>query len=243
MMRVASGNRINSAADDAAGLAIVEGMTAQIRGLDQGTRNTQDMQALIHTADGGLDGISDNLQRIRELSVQAANGTNTPANRELIQAEISQLVTEIESSVSRVEFNSIRVLEGVDGAHTASGADGQGATVNISDMRDLATAIANYNVTGSFDMQEIDDLISDVNMERANLGAMHNRFDHTVSANTLSSLNLADSRSRIRDADMAREMAAVHQERILNDLQIMMQQQQQEREEEQSRIIPPVAGV
>ena len=110
--RLASGFRINSAADDAAGLAISETMRAQIRGLDQASRNAQDGQALINTAEGGMQEIQNMMQRIRELTVQAANDTNAPVNREQIGLEISQLLDEIDSMANRVEFNGMRLLDG-----------------------------------------------------------------------------------------------------------------------------------
>ena len=119
--RLASGFRINNAADDAAGLAISESMRAQIRGLDQASRNAQDGQALINTAEGGMQEIQNMLQRIRELTVQAANDTNTTDNRAQIGIEIQQLLDEIDAMANRVEFNSMRLL---DGSFAPGGADG-----------------------------------------------------------------------------------------------------------------------
>jgi len=240
MQRVASGNRINSAADDAAGLAIVEQLTAQINGLDQGTRNTMDMQALARTAEGGLDGISDSLNRIRELSVQAANDTNTPLNREMIQNEISQLADNIQATVDNTQFNTRNLLDGgAENLNTASAADGTGATVTINDMSSLAQAVANFNVTGSFDLNDIDNALSEVNSQRAQIGATMNRFDFTANANSVSSLNMADARSRIRDADIAAEMAALNQDRIINEMEMLMQQQEQRRVQEQRNVVAP----
>jgi len=268
MMRVASGNRINSAADDAAGLAIVENMTSQIRGLDQGTRNTQDMQALIRTAEGGLEGIGDNLNRIRELSLQAANGTLNESQRNMIQQEIGQLANEIQSTIGRVEFNGQTLLNQGADLHTASSADGTGATVRLNDMTALAQAVADFNVVGltgggqtppasgangfasphlsagmDLDLDVIDRAIQEVNTERANLGAMHNRMDSTIASNNISSENLSDARSRIRDADIALEMMAVNQERVINEMQILVQRQEQDRNEEEGRAMLGAAGV
>jgi flagellin len=245
MMRVASGQRINSAADDAAGLAISESMTAQIRGLDQGIRNTRDMQAMVQTAEGGLDTISDSLNRIRELSVQASNGTLNASQRDMIQAEISQLAQGIQSTVNGgVQFNSMNLLDGsVQNANTASSPDGTGAVVNINDMRDLAQAITEFNVTGDFNINDIDAAISEVAAERANLGAVMNRFDYTANANSVSSLNLSDARSRIADADMAREMMAVNQERVINELQVLLQRESQDQVQRQGQAVVAGAAV
>ena len=231
MMRLSSGKRVNSAADDAAGLAIIESMNAQIRGLDQGERNTYDMQAMINTAEGGLDGISDSLNRIRELSVQALNGTNTDAQRKMIREEISQLADSIQDAVRNVEFNGQNLLDGsVDAANTASGADGTGATVRINDMSGIAKAITSLAENGSFDLAAIDSAISKVAEERANLGALSNRMDFTASANSISSLNLADARSRIADADIAAEKRAVEQDRVNNEIKISLQKNFQQQE-------------
>ena len=117
--RLASGFRINSAADDAAGLAISETMRAQIRGLDQASRNAQDGQALINTAEGGMQEIQNMMQRIRELTVQAANDTNTITNRDQIGLEINQLLQEIDQMAGRVEFNGMVLLDGTLGMNTS----------------------------------------------------------------------------------------------------------------------------
>ena len=246
MMRVASGQRINSARDDAAGMAIVESMTAEIRGLDQGTRNTLDMQALVNTAEGGLGTVNDALQRVRELSIQAANDLNTPQQREMINREIQQLADHIGAQVNNVQFNNINLLDGSrEGFHTASGADGTGMTVRIDDMTNVVQAVANYNVTGSFDVREIDDAIRQVTDARANLGAMSNRMEHTVNANNITSINLADARSRIADADIAREVARVNQEQVVNEMQVMLQRQEQDNVQQEAQRVaaPGVAGV
>jgi flagellin len=228
--RIAGGARINSAADDAAGLAIAQGLEAQIRGLNQGSDNTRDMQNLVTTAEGGLGNIGDSLSRIRELSVQAASGTNTQADRDIIQNEITQLVDNIQTTVRNTEFNTLQVLDGsIRNANTASNADGTGTRVTINDMAGLAQAITNFNTNGQFDLDELDAAMAEVNGERANLGALSNRFEFTASANSLTALNLIDARSRIADADMAREVNSLRQEEVLNQMQIMMQQNEQER--------------
>ena len=229
MMRLASGNRINSAADDAAGLAISEDMLAQIRGLDQSTRNTADMQALINTAEGGLETVGDSAQRIRELSVQAQNGILTDDQRAMIQDEIGQLAQGIQAAVNGTEFNTMSLLDGsVTDANTASSPSGTGATFSINDMSGIAQAMTAIAEDGSFDLSAIDSALTQVAGERANLGTLSNRMEYTMSANSVSSLNLADARSRIADADMAREMMELEQDRVINEMQVMLQQQEQE---------------
>ena len=238
MMKLSSGKRINSAADDAAGLAITENMTSQIRGLDQGERNTNDMQALIQTAEGGLDGVADSLNRIRELSVQGLNGTYTQSQRDMINNEINQLAENIQSQVKDLQYNTMNLLDGtVTDANTASSPDGTGAVFSINDMSSIAQAMTAIAKDGSFDLAKIDAAISQVSEERANLGALSNRMDYTARANSLSSLNLADSRSRIADADMAKEMMRLNQDRMLNEMQVLLQRNAKDDEEKKSQHI------
>ena len=137
--RLASGFRINSAADDAAGLAISETMRAQIRGLDQASRNAQDGQALINTAEGGMQEIQNMLQRIRELTVQAANDTNTPENREQISLEVRNLLDEIDAMADRVEFNGMQLLTG-NFAHSAAGV-AMGVSISKLQQQIIAAAV------------------------------------------------------------------------------------------------------
>ncbi|MCL2605074.1 MAG: flagellin [Defluviitaleaceae bacterium] len=230
MMRVASGKRINSAADDAAGLAISNKLETQIRGYEQGIANTRDMQNLTKVAEGGLASIGGALGRIRDLSLQASNGIYTDADRQIIQNEISQLADHIQATVRNTEFNTMPLLDGsAQSLHTASNPDGSGATVNINDMSGLAKAIANFNVTGEFNIGDIDAAMAEVNGQRANLGAMSNRFDFTADAHSITALNLADARSRIADADMVKEIMNVRKEETLTQIQILMQYNEQAR--------------
>lgn len=241
MARIASGQRINSAADDAAGLAIVQGMEAQIRGLNQGIDNTRDMQNLVATAEGALGNIGDGLHRIRELSIQASNGTLTQADRERIQNEITQIVDHISASTRNTEFNTIPLLDGsITNAHTASNPDGTGMQVTIADMADAAQAITNYNVAAGFDLNDLDAVMADVAGERANLGAAYNRMDFTIEGNAITAENLVAAQSQINDADIAEEMTNLTQEQVLNQIQILMQQQQQEQLEQQQ--LAPIAA-
>ena len=142
--RLASGFRINSAADDAAGLAISESMRAQIRGLDQASRNAQDGQALINTAEGGMQEIQNMMQRIRELTVQAANDTNTPDNRGQIALEVGQLLEEIDAMAGRVEFNGMTLLNDTVGTASAGRANLGTAVMG------LASAIGGGSLTATF---------------------------------------------------------------------------------------------
>ena len=238
MIRIATGQRINSAADDAAGLAISDRMTAQIRGLEQGTRNVMDMQSLVNTAEGGLSTINDSLLRIRELTVQSMNGILTDDDRQRIQHEIDQLVTEIDAVTERTEFNTMRLLDGSfsaedgRGLHTAADASGRGPTVYIGNMTSgMLLGPEPFNVvSGEFSLQRLDDALAQVSRERSYLGAMSNRFDTTIASNQIANLNLAAARSNIRDADIALEVMNMQQQNILEQAQLMVERRQQEQD-------------
>lgn len=226
--KLSSGLRINSAADDAAGLAISEKMRGQIRGLDQASRNAQDGISLIQTAEGGMQEIDSMVQRIRELVVQAANDTNDykTADREKIQGEINQLLSEIDSMASRVEFNAKNLLNGDTSSVTFQVGANAGQTMTIK-----LTAI-NVNNLGLSELKgegvniskatSISALISTVNSalhvvsaERAKLGAAQNRLEFTINSLDISSENLQASESRIRDTDMAKEMMNITKGNVL----------------------------
>lgn len=232
--RLSTGLRINRAADDAAGMAIANVIESQVRGLNQGLDNTASMQNLIRTAEGGLNTISDSLHRIRELSVQAANtGIHGAHEREIIQFEIDQLMDHINMTSRNVEFNRMPLLDGsYQDMHTASWADGSGASVSIRDASVISMGLRGYDVRGDFDLRVLDAALDQVNAQRAELGALSNRFDHTMEAVSVASLNLASARSRIVDADMALSLMEHNQERILQQYQLMAQRRQRENEEQ-----------
>ncbi|MBY0196823.1 flagellin [Priestia megaterium] len=221
MEKLSSGQRINSASDDAAGLAISEKMRGQIRGLDQASRNAQDGVSLIQTAEGALNETHDILQRMRELVVQAGNGTNKTEDLDAIQDEISSLIEEIGGETGskgisdRAQFNGRNLLDGSLDVTLQVGANaGQQVNLKIGDMsaKALGTEDAFVNsinvkdfTTTSFDDQLaiIDGAINQVSEQRSGLGATQNRLDHTINNLSTSSENLTASESRIRDVDYA----------------------------------------
>ena len=240
--RLASGFRINSAADDAAGLAISETMRAQIRGLDQASRNAQDANALIQTAEGGMNEITNMLQRVRELTVQAANDTNVDSNREQIALEVNQLLSEIDDMAGRVEFNTRKLIEGShsagsDALHFQIGANStQSLTLNIgsievssiftdptalwTDSFDVNNAPTGSTVSDSIDL--IQGALDKVSLERAKLGAVQNRLDYTMRSLDISSENLSGAESRVRNADMAKEMMKFTMSNVLQQASTSM---------------------
>lgn len=220
--KLSSGLRINSAADDAAGLAISEKMKSQINGLDQAKSNAQDGTSLIQTAEGALSETTDILQRMRELAVQAGNGTNTSEDTDQINTELNQLSSEIDRIADTTQFNKQGLLNGTFSTTLQIGANsGQILTFDIAKMDTAGLTISgafdlSTNAAASVAILSIDDAIKAVSTQRDNLGALENRLDHTINNLTTSSQNLTDAESRITDVDMASEMSNFTKNNILN---------------------------
>lgn len=228
MTRLASGKRINSAKDDAAGLAISERMRAQIRGLNQASRNAQDGISLIQTAEGGLNETHAILQRMRELTVQAANDTLTTSDREKIQAEFDELSKGLNDIGKRTEFNTQSLLDGTfkDKKLQIGANSGQTISLSINDMTSDGLGLNDLSVKSHDDANDtltaLDKSIESVSRERSRLGAMENRLGHTISNLDNQAFNLTNAESRIRDADMAKEMMMFVKHNILNQAAQMM---------------------
>ena len=211
--KLSSGLRINRAGDDAAGLAISEKMRGQIRGLDMATKNAQDGISLIQTAEGAMNETHSILQRIRELSVQSANDTNTNDDRLELQKEVAELTKEITRISTDTEFNTKTLLNGagVSGAVLQIGANtGQSITLSIGNMGaaslgvDAVTIATQTGANAAIAL--LDTAIKTVSGERAKLGANQNRLEHTINNLGTTSENLSAAESRVRDVDMAKEM-------------------------------------
>jgi flagellin len=223
LQRLSTGLRINSAKDDAAGLAISERLTAQVRGYNQAIRNAGDGISLAQTAEGGMDGITNSLQRMRELAVQAANYSNTTADRTAINAEFSQLKTEIDRVSQQTKFNTKSLLDGSFTSAAFQVGANSGETISVDTITNLgATALgltAAVDVTTTANARSaistIDTALNTVTTARANLGASINRFEQTISNLRVTVENLQASRSRIQDADFAAETASLTRLQIL----------------------------
>ena len=243
LAKLSSGLRINKAGDDAAGLSISEKMKNQISGLTQATRNAQDGISLIQTAEGALNETHSILNRMRDLSVQAANGTNEDSDRSAIQKELTELVDELDNIANKTRFNGTELLNG--GANNVTlqiGANqGDTLTLNIGDMQPGALGLdenkdgtvdkliskinfdkadqqdaSDYITDPSDAISVIDAAISQVSAERSNLGAKQNRLEHTINNLTTTKENLSEANSRIRDVDMAEEMMEFTKSNILS---------------------------
>ena len=220
LQRLSSGLRINSAKDDAAGLAIAERMTAQIRGVNQAMRNANDGISMLQPAEGAMDEISNMLQRMRELAVQAANGTVNTADRNSLQDEYAALGEEIDRIVGATEFSGVTVLDGGETVTLQIGANDDATNDQLDvDFADLSTDLGSTSLnisTGAVAaITALDGDIDDVSGARADLGAVQSRLESTVRNLANVSENLNAARSRIRDADFAVETANLTRTQIL----------------------------
>lgn len=225
--KLSSGYRVNRAADDAAGLSISEKMRGQIRGLNQASRNAQDGQSLIQTAEGALGEIHSVVQRMRELTVQASNDTNVSADRKAISLELAALSSEIDRIASQTEFNTMKLLNGTfTDKELQVGANAkQTIKFSISKMTASALGVTVTTIAGVVSNGKattISPLISTVNralslvsQQRSKLGALQNRLDHTIDNADNMAENLQSSESKIRDTDMASTMVEYSSKSII----------------------------
>ncbi|WP_269517643.1 flagellin N-terminal helical domain-containing protein [Alteromonas sp. BMJM2] len=228
--RLSSGFRINSAADDAAGLQITDRMTSQIQGLNQAVRNANDGISLAQTAEGAMAETTTALQRIRTLAIQSQNGINSSADRLALQKEVSALRTEISRIATTTQFAGVDVLTGSFSARFLVGANaGQTISVNLSSQALTRAGVNGFSATGlgitaddvltesnaSGLLASVDSAISAIGGIRADLGALQNRFQSTIRNLSNISENVSAARSRIKDTDFATETAELTRNQIL----------------------------
>jgi len=220
LQRLSSGLRVNSAKDDAAGLSIATKMDSQIRGMTVAARNANDGISLIQTADGALSNISDALQRIRELAVQGANGTNGTAEWSNINTEVQSLNTEIGRISTDTKFNGAAVLSGTAATKDIQVGADTGQKITISFGSD--TAFAGMTINGISDvasataaLAQVDSALSALNTERASLGTAQNRMGYAINNLNSSIENQSAAKSRIMDTDFAAETAKLTRAQIL----------------------------
>jgi flagellin len=220
--KLSSGLRINRAGDDAAGLAISEKMRGQIRGYDMATKNAQDGISLIQTAEGALTEVHSMLQRMREISVQAANDTNNTEDRDALSKEIAQLQNEIDRIGSTTKFNGSNLFSSTASFNLQIGPDQDpNLVLKVSSQSITTTKLTinsmsiNNNTNAQAAIGKVDAAIKSVSSLRAQFGAYQNRLEHTVNNLSVASENLTAAESRIRDVDMAKEMMSFTREQIL----------------------------
>lgn len=230
--KLSSGKKINSAADDAAGLAISDKMKSQIRGLDMATKNAEDGTSLIQTTEGSMTEITNMMQRIRELTIQGTNGTNTTEDRDKIKEEVGKLYDEITATANRTQFNKQNLLTGAlsEGIKLAIGANGgQIVTVSLQSANMQAESLLSMgkvsflgSLSGNWEKGDntvmlniIDTSLGKVAKQRAKLGAYQNTLDYTINSLKNSRENLSSANARIEDTDMAKEMMELTQANVL----------------------------
>jgi len=251
MERLSSGMRINRAGDDASGLAVSEKMRSQIRGLNQALRNTQDGVSFIQTTEGYLQEVGNALQRVRELSVQAANGIYSDEDRGYIQVEVSQMISEIDRIGSQAQFNGLKMLSGMFAEPTADSTPASEMYLHLGANMDerIQIYIGTMNATSlglkdignnepiSIESQDsanlaigtIDQALSRVNSQRANLGAYQNRLESSTRSIMVGSENLQAAESRIRDTNMAQESSLLAKNQVLTQAAVAMLAQANQR--------------
>ena len=241
MEKLSSGERINRASDDSAGLAVSEKMRSQIRGLNQASKNIGNAVSFIQTTEGYLQETTDILQRIRELAVQGSNGIYSAEDRMQIQVEVSSLVAEIDRIASTAQFNGMNMLTGrfaSEGLKFQVGANmDQSVTAHIGTM--TATALGLKGSQGeesnmisvsdvdsaNMTLGAIDEALKNVNKQRADLGAYQNRFEMAQKGIDVAAENLTAAESRVRDTEMAEEMVNYTKNAILSQVTLAMQAQ------------------
>jgi flagellin len=231
MERLSTGKRINSAKDDAAGLAIATSMTSQVKGMSQGIRNANDGISLAQTAEGALSEVSNMMQRVRELAVQSASGTYQASDRTAMQSEVTALTEQIADVLSDTKFNGNALFSttaGTDATFDIQTGANSGETVTLT-----STAIDGTNISATAldvtdttkagtTIDNIDLALADVNATRASLGAGQNRLESAVNNLTSNVTNLSDARSRIEDADYSSETTAMAKSQILSQASTAM---------------------
>jgi len=238
LQRLSTGFRINKAADDAAGLTISESLKAQARGSLVASQNAQTGINLLQTAEGDLGIIQDNLQRIRDLAVQAANDTNGSSERTAIQSEVKQRLSEIDRLAKGSKFNSIKLLDGSSTALKLQIGVNSEASTNAIDVTETSNPLASASTSaggldielddmdgsnGTFDTADnaaayidtIDAAISTVSSRRSTIGSIQNRLDSAIQSLSIKYENMAASESRIRDVDVSKEAASLTKNQIL----------------------------
>ncbi len=218
--RLSSGLRINRAADDAAGLAIAEGFRTQVRGTQVAQRNAQDGISLVQTAEGALSETTNILQRIRELAIQAANGTQSSANRQSLNNEVQQLIAQVEDIALDTRFNGINVLSSNQSITLQTGANpSQSLQVTIGGARSTDLRVSAVNISAAAGainaISQVDIALASVNTLRSSLGAFQNRLEFTINTLAIQEENSAAAESAIRDADIARETIQFTRNQIL----------------------------
>lgn len=236
---IASGKRINSAKDDAAGLAIAKRMKLQEIGLNVGAQNAQMGIGAVNTADGALDGVTDYLQRIRDLAVRSMNGTSSPSDKAVYQREIDQMKQGIQSLAEGTTLNEQKLLDGsMADLELVTNPNGGSRHIQMADATLEALGIADLDVTsGDFSLEAIDKALDMVSAQRGSLGASTNGLERAYNYNTSASLQQLKSRSSLEDLDFPKAVSEKQKKELLFQYQTFMLKKKMEEEGKANRML------
>ena len=220
--QLSSGKRINKAADDAAGLAIAQKLLRNETGLNVGAQNARDGMGALNVADGAMNGITDYLQRINELSIRSMNGLYSDSDKQAIQSEINGMLEGIQSLAKDTSLNEQKLLDGsMADMQLATNPSGGGLSIQMENTTLEALGLSGYDVTGDFDLSTISKAMDMVSKARANMGAYTNRLEHTYNYNRQASENLTGARSRIEDLDIPKAVSEKQKQQLLSQYRNM----------------------
>ena len=232
---LASGNKLQSAADGAAELTIAEQQNTQITGYQVGANNMQSGKEVLNISDAAMGSVNDYLQRIRELALQASNtATVSDSDRQGIQNEIDQMKQGISDIASQTQYNTQNLLDGTNtGFQMATDGNGSSTTAQTGNATLDALGITDFDVTGEFDLQAIDDALTKVSESRSSMGAKSNALDYAMNYNALAAENLTGANSRLEDLDYPQAISEQKKKETLQTYTLMMQRKQQENQNNQ----------
>lgn len=225
---LSSGKRINSAADDASGLAIAQKMQREETGLQVGAENAQAGIGVLNVADGALDGVTDYLQRIRDLALRSMNGLNSADDKRIYQNEIDQLKEGIQSLAKDTSLNEQKLLDGsMADMNLATNPNGGGMKIQMTNATLEALGIADLDVTSKdFSLDSIDKALDMVSTQRSGMGAYTNRLEYTVNYNNRASLEQLGARSRLEDLDFPKAISEKQKKEVLDEYRVLMMRRQ-----------------
>lgn len=232
----ASGKKINTAADGAAELSIIKRQEAQVGGYNAGANNMQSGKEVLNISDGALGQVTDYLQRMRELAVQASNGIYSDSDKQALQNEVEQLKQGISNIASQTDYNDKKLLDGTNQSFEMA-TDSKGTTMEATTANSTleALGIADFDVTKNFDLQTLDDALDKVTSARGSMGAQSNAFDYALSYNANASYNLTGSVSRLEDLDIPKAISEKKKQETMQQYSMMMQKKRLEQEEQKMR--------
>lgn len=229
---IASGRRINSAADDAAGMTISQEYNKQISAKNQNAENASQTKDALNIADGAYAGVTDYLQSIKQLSVKAANGTTTVAEKQAIQSQIDQYLDGINQLANGTEYNTKKLINSDSAIFAATNPDGTGFDVEVKDSTVKALGLEGYSVMGGdIKLDDVDAAIAKVSENRSNVGASVNALDYSAAYSELSAQELSSADSNLADLDIAKAVSDQKKEELLEEYRTMMFSKQKEDEE------------